>query len=108
MDSYFRAFWEEIKRRFKEHQESNQSIEVIAYYCFLMSEVLANHCEILLTEEDLTTLMQMAESAPEREKQYPIIVLLTYLYMQPYPTVNFLKKYNIYEPFLSEIIKIKF
>ena len=52
--------------------------------------------------------MQMAESAPEREKQYPIIVLLTYLYMQPYPTVNFLKKYNIYEPFLSEIIKIKF
>lgn len=64
LDSYFRAFWEEIKRRFKEHQESNQSIEVIAYYCFLMSEVLANHCEILLTEEDLTTLMQMAESAP--------------------------------------------
>ena len=26
LDSYFRAFWEEIKRRFNEHQENGQSI----------------------------------------------------------------------------------
>lgn len=36
------------------------------------------------------------------------MVLLTYLYVQPYPTTNFLKKNNIYEQFLAEVTKVTF
>lgn len=36
------------------------------------------------------------------------MVLLTYLYIQPYPTVNFLKQLGIYEQFLTGITRVKF
>lgn len=61
-----------------------------------MSEIMANHCEIILGEADLRLLLEMAERVGAEDKQYPIMVLLTYLYVQPYPTTNFLKKNNIY------------
>ncbi len=73
-----------------------------------MSEIMANHCEIHLAEGDLRLLLEMAERVASDEKQYPLMVLLTYLYVQPYPATNFLKQSNIYERFLSGITQVTF
>lgn len=108
LETYFRAFWEEVQRRYALHLHSNESLDALPYYCFLMSEILANHCEISLNEQDLKMLLEMTDRLGEETKQYPVMVLLTYLYMQPSLAVSFLKKYNIYEHFLSGVTKITF
>jgi hypothetical protein len=108
LDTYFRAFWEEVKRRYALYLQANEPLDAIAYYCFLISEILANHCDIALSEEDLQTLLQMGERVNGEHKQYPVMVLLTYLYMQPYLAVNFLKKHALYESFLGWATKITF
>ncbi len=50
----------------------------------------------------------MAKISPIEIKQYPLFVFLTYLYMQPYSVSNFLRRHNIYEGFMSEIVTVKF
>lgn len=50
----------------------------------------------------------MAERVGQEEKQYPLLVLLTHLYVQPYHTVNFLKKCAIYDQFLDGITRVRF
>jgi hypothetical protein len=81
-------------------------MDVVAYYCFLMSQIIANRCDISLNEDDLKQLLEIAEKSPEDGKQYPIFVFLTFLYTNPRPTVAFLKKYSIYEHFLNGVTKI--
>lgn len=108
LDTYFKAFWEEVQRRYQLFLQAAEPLEPIAYYSFLMSEILANHCEIHLGEGDLRALLQMAERVGAEQKQYPLMVLLTYLYIQPYPTANFLKQLGIYEQFLTGITRVTF
>lgn len=50
LEGYFRAFWEEVQRRYHQYLTANESLEALAYYCFLMSEIIANHCEIALSD----------------------------------------------------------
>jgi len=46
-------------------------------------------------------LLSIAGQVNYDNKQYPLIVFLTYLYVQPYPAANFLKKNNMYEGFIK-------
>lgn len=49
LDTYFRAFWGEAQERYRSYLHSQTSLHAFTYYCFLLSEILANHCEIMLT-----------------------------------------------------------
>lgn len=57
LDTYFRAFWEEAQRRYQLHLHTQDSLHAYTYYCFLLSEILANHCEITLAENDFKKLL---------------------------------------------------
>ena len=50
----------------------------------------------------------MADKLKMEHKQYPLAVFLTYMYELPYPVCAFLKQHNLYEGFLTDIVKIPF
>ena len=50
----------------------------------------------------------MADKLPDEFKQFPLIVFLTYLYVLPYPVSTFLRQHNLYQMFVSSIVKINF
>ena len=104
----FSAFWNEVKIRFQSYLEGNEYSDGISYFFFLMSEIMANHCKIDLSEDDLRLLLVIAEKVPDSKKQYPLVVFLTNLYLLPYPVSIFLKRSGLYEGFLSAVVKIDF
>lgn len=110
LDVYFRAFFEELKRRFSLYLQVKNSeiIDALPYYCFIMSEIMANHGLIGMDDQNLRDLLGMANSVSAEMKQYPLAVFLTYVYLDPYPASTFLKNNNMYEGFLTEIVNVRF
>ena len=53
LEDYFGKFWEEVKERVKSHQEGNYCLEPIAYYCLLMSQIIASNMQVNLTSQNL-------------------------------------------------------
>lgn len=103
LEPLFNAFWKEAQRRFHLFECGEQYSDGISYFCFLMSEIMANYCKINLSDQDLEFLLMATKKLPTDKKQYPLLVLFTYLYYNPTSVLNFLTRNNIYEGFLVEI-----
>ena len=89
-------------------QSKHEYSQGISYFCFLMSEILANYITIDLSEANLRLLVAMADQLPPDYQQYPLMVFLTYLYHLPFPTLAFLQQHALYDPFLKGILKVRF
>ena len=50
LDGYFKIFWNEVKRRFSNYDQDRNVFNALPYFFFLMSEIIANHGQIILSE----------------------------------------------------------
>ena len=76
--------------------DKKESPDTIPYFCFLMSQIIAS-CTVTLSSEDLKNLIKMGENLPKEEKQYPLLVFLTLLHVDPNQIFTFIKNHNILE-----------
>lgn len=76
--------------------DKKESPDTIPYFCFLMSQIIAS-CTVTLSSEDLKDLIKMGEGLPKEESQYPLLVILTLLHVDPNQIITFITKHNIFE-----------
>jgi hypothetical protein len=73
-----------------------------------MSQILAIDPNINIAETDIKDLLVVVQTINNENKQYVLLVILTLIYVNPYPFWNTMKINNMYEGFLIELFKINF
>ena len=73
-----------------------------------MSQIIATNMQIHLKEDDVDQILTLVNQLPKGQRQYLLLIFLSYAYEMPHQAVSYLKNKNMYRSFLEEVTKVEF
>ena len=107
MAGFLEAFWAEMKARVDLFLRTAQQPHVLAYLCFLISQIVSEDRQADLSGGHLNELVQLISQLPPEFQQYPLTVLFSCLYFRPTGTLAFLRQKGLLHPLLLSLPSVQ-